>query len=368
MIIIIIFLFAALAGIDFIVYCVAERRIMGKIITGFVSLVVVIGSPWIFLSMFDIGLDNDCCNDSAVFSPEHSFTMYFWIGLITIAYFYSEWRTKLAPPIIEVIVNCLLIAGIALNVVLGFHLEDMFFIAGNLPIILLFLIALATNQRKVQALAAEGYYEADGHVKSWALKVLTAKPLSKFPLLTILCAPIIAMATAILMLFGQKADSVIRAFTDTYSHGLSQWDYMCDNVVCGGHYLCSVAANGHQKIVKPVRLGERNGGTIVCNRQLLISNAFEEVLETKTPKLHRFIRRNYNKVGDKIHKHYHVFENKYLSDVIYILMKPLELVFWLVLYTTQRNPENSIARQYLSKAERAKLVARQEAEKAKVNG
>ena len=360
MIIVIIFLFAALAGIDFIGYCVADKRIMGKILTGFVSLIVVVVSPWIFLSFFDIGLDNDCCNDSAVFSPEHSISMYCWIGLISLAFFYSEWRRKLAPPLIEVIVNCLLIAGIVLNVMLGFHLEDMFFVTGNLPIILLFLMALTTNQRKVQTLAAEGYYQTDGTVKTWAQKVLTTPALSKFPLLTVLCAPIIAIATAILMLFGQKADAVVRAFTDTYSHGLSQWDYMCENVVCGGHYLCSVAANGHKEIVKPIRLGERNGGIIVCNRQLLLSNAFEEVLEIKTPKLHSFIRRNYNKVGNKIHKHYHVFENKYLSDVIYILMKPLELVFWLVLYTTERNPENCIARQYLSKTERANIMAQRQ--------
>ncbi|MFT5819182.1 MAG: hypothetical protein ACI8ZM_000405 [Crocinitomix sp.] len=316
MIILIIFLFAALAGIDFIAYCVVDRRIMGKFLTGFVSLIVVVGSPWLFLGMFDVGLDNDCCNDSAIFSPEHSTTMYFWIGLISLAYFYSEWRTKLAPPLIEVLVNSLLIAGIVLNIMLGFHLEDMFFISGNFPIILLFLIALSSNQRKMQALAVEGHYESGGKITSWAYVILTARPLTKFALLFLLCLPIIVLATAILLLFGQKPDAIVRAFTDTYSHGLSQWDYMCDNVYCGGHYLCSVAANGHKEIVKPVRLGERNGGTIVCNRQLLISNAFEEVLETKTPKLHRFIRRNYNKVGDKIHKHYHIFENKYLSDVI----------------------------------------------------
>ena len=47
-------------------------------------------------------------------------------------------------------------------------------------------------------------------------------------------------------------------------------------MTCGGHYLCSVAAKGHTQIVKPERFGVRNGGRIICNRQLLISNAFED--------------------------------------------------------------------------------------------
>ncbi len=348
-------LFAALAGVDFMAYAVSGKRVMGMYFTKFIGITVVVGAPWFFLGIFDIGLDNDCCNDSAVFSPEHSATMYFWIAFISIAFFYSEWRTKLAPPLVEVLVNSLLIAGIVLNIVLGFHLEMFFFVTGNLPIILLFLITLSTNQRQVQEMAQEDHYATKGKLTNWAFKVLTAPVLVKFSMLLILCLPIIVVASAILLLIGQKPDSIVRAFTDTYSHGFSEWDYMCDNVVCGGHYLCSVAANGHQGIVKPVRLGERNGGTIVCNRQLLISNAFEEVLEQKTPKLHSFIRRNYNKVGNKIHKHYHIFENKYLSDFIYILMKPLEFIFWIVLYATQRNPENSIARQYLSKEDRNQI-------------
>jgi hypothetical protein len=343
---------AALAAVYFVSYMVAGRRILGRGFSIFINSMVVLVSPWFFLLLFDVGVGNDCCGDSAVFSPDHKLSLYFWIVLISIAFMYCVVRRKIAPPLIEVFVNSLLIAGIVLNIVLGFHLEIFLFMIGNVPIILLFTMALIENQRQVQKLVEEDNYAVEGKVAAWAYQVLTAPILTKFSLLLILCLPFVVVASAILLLFGQKPDSVIRAFTDTYSHGLSQWDYMCDNVYCGDHYLCSVAANGHKGIVKPVRLGERNGGTIICNRQLLISNAFEEVLEEKTPRLHGFIRRQYNKVGNKIHKHYHVFENKYLSDIIYILMKPLELIFWLVLYSTQRNPENSIAGQYLSKTER----------------
>ncbi|MBL0081928.1 MAG: hypothetical protein IPP37_05630 [Saprospiraceae bacterium] len=104
-----------------------------------------------------------------------------------------------------------------------------------------------------------------------------------------------------------KPDSLIRAFTDTYHHGFSQLDHLCENVACGGHFLCSVGANGHPKIVKPIRYGERNGRKIICTRQLLISNAFEELVQEKCPLVHKIIRHNYNKVGRLIQvlRHFH---------------------------------------------------------------
>lgn len=95
------------------------------------------------------------------------------------------------------------------------------------------------------------------------------------------------------------------------------------------------------------------GGKIICNRQLLVANAFEELLWRKAPKVHNCIRTRYNRVGDIVHKYYYVFDNKPVADFIYILMKPLELVFWLTLYTFECNPENRIAKQYLKREDRS---------------
>jgi hypothetical protein len=119
--------------------------------------------------------------------------------------------------------------------------------------------------------------------------------------------------------------------------------------------LCSVAANGHKKVVSPIRYGERNGNKIICNRQLLIANAFEELVQQKLPNAHKIIRHQYNKVGNAIHHHYHIFNNKFVSDCIYILMKPLEIFFLLTLYTFDKRPENRIAQQYLNKWDREAL-------------
>ncbi len=98
------------------------------------------------------------------------------------------------------------------------------------------------------------------------------------------------------------------------------------------------------------------GKPIICNRQLLVANAFEELLEQNLPALHRPIRALYDKAGNFIHRYYGVFNNKWLADLVYVLMKPLEWVFVVVLYAADRNPENSIAQQYMDWNDRKKLI------------
>ena len=182
-----------------------------------------------------------------------------------------------------------------------------------------------------------------------AWELLNKEAVQKIPILLLLTLPILIFLMLFLLLFGQKPDSFIRAFTDTYFRSFSQLSHDCDNVDCGNHFLCSVAANGHQSVVKPHRLGERGGKPIICNRQLLISNAFEELIQEKLPKTHRFIRKNYNKVGNFVHRYYGIFNNKFVADAIYFMMKPLEYFFVLTLYTFDTKPENRIAKQYVSK-------------------
>src|SRR5262249_1756943 len=126
----------------------------------------------------------------------------------------------------------------------------------------------------------------------------------------------------------------------------------CNHVVCGGHFLCTIAAKGHRGLVKPVRAGIRAGAPIKCNRQLLIANAFEEWLEQHVVWLHRPVRRLYNHVGSYLHRHYGMFYSKWVSDVVYLLMKPLEWLFLITLYVVDRHPENRIAQQYMSRADR----------------
>ena len=165
-----------------------------------------------------------------------------------------------------------------------------------------------------------------------------------WPWLAVLVAlPTLALVVLILMLFGQQPDSMIKAWTNTADWAFSQ-KIPPQNLIIDEHYLCTVAAGGHEKVVKPQRMGVRHGHPVVVNRQLCIANAFEQVLEEKAPRFHRFLRRNYDRYGYPFAKH---IKKKWAMDLIYYLMKPLEWLFLLVLYLVDRKPENRIAMQYI---------------------
>lgn len=155
--------------------------------------------------------------------------------------------------------------------------------------------------------------------------------------------PLLGALVCFLLLFGQRPDNIIRAWTETSNWNLST-KISPQNIYYDEHYLCTVAAGGHPKIVKPIRKGMRHGHEVIVNRQLCIANAFEQVMEEYIPVFHRHIRNIYDKYGFPIAR---AIRSPYIADVVYILMKPLEVMFLLVLYTVDVNPENRIAVQYL---------------------
>lgn len=75
----------------------------------------------------------------------------------------------------------------------------------------------------------------------------------------------------------------------------------------------------------------------------MIANAFEELIQDKSPRFHRWIRSNYDKYGYPLSKK---INSKRGANLTYILMKPLEWIFLLVLYTFSAKPEAKINRQY----------------------
>lgn len=171
---------------------------------------------------------------------------------------------------------------------------------------------------------------------------------SNLPLLwSISIFPVLFMIQLILVLLGQQPDSFIKVFLDTSDYTLST--LKTNPVYVGypdGHYLCTVSVQGHKNLVKPIRQGYRHGHKILVNRQLLVANAFENILEQYTPRLHKVIRDFYNKYGFPISKY---ITTPIRADVIYILMKPLEYIFLFCLYLVDKNPENRIAIQYVKK-------------------
>ena len=166
----------------------------------------------------------------------------------------------------------------------------------------------------------------------------------RWPLYALIAAiPLLGIVLGVSILCGQRPDALIAAWTETADWTFSQM-IPPPNVQVDEHYLCTVAAGGHDKVVKPLRMGERHGHRVVVNRQLEVANAFELVLEWKTPRLHRVIRNFYDKYGFPIAR---CIRTKAACDVVYVIMKPLEWFFTIVLYLTLVHPENVIAVQYM---------------------
>ena len=161
----------------------------------------------------------------------------------------------------------------------------------------------------------------------------------------LLTLPLLCVIVVILLLFGQKPDSVIRAFTETADWTLST-KVAPPEVMVDAHYLCTVALRGHEKLVRPTRMGLRRGERIVVNRQLCVANAFEQLLEERTPRFHRAVRKFYDTYGYPVSRH---IRTPLAADAVYLIMKPLEWLFVAVLYLFDAKPEDRIARQYLPK-------------------
>lgn len=155
--------------------------------------------------------------------------------------------------------------------------------------------------------------------------------------------PLYGIVICILCLFGQKPDSVIKAFTQT-SDWILSGEISPPPVEYDAHYLCTVSLRGHRGLVKPIRYGIRRGNRIVVNRQLCVANAFEQLLQERTPRFHKAVRHFYDTCGYPISKW---ITNPWSADVVYLIMKPLEWIFVAVLYLFDEKPENRICSQYL---------------------
>ena len=157
--------------------------------------------------------------------------------------------------------------------------------------------------------------------------------------------PFLGIIVMILTLFGQQPDSMITAFTHT-----SDWFFSTKvsppSRPYDGQYLCTVAAGGHKKIVKPLRAGVRGGRQIIVNRQLCVANAFEQIIEERTPRIHRIVRTLYDRYGFPLSNY---IRTPIAANIIYIMMKPLEYLFIIILYLFDTAPEKRISRQYLPK-------------------
>ena len=270
------------------------------------------------------------------------FFTFSWCGIIALRV-----RGNKLPPlvfvlaIIFILIGCFISVAFLLQLITNKEPAKMGMVFSILPIFYLIIsISLLVKIAETEGeLASEKTY-SNSFLN--ALNSFMAKSKDKPFLILLLCIPVFIIIVAILMLFGQDYNSITKVFTETTAWNFSQQSHppFLDHK---GHYLCTVAICGDAAVVKPLRLGKRHGCEIVVNRQLLIANAFEELIQERTPKLHKWIRNCYDTYGYPLSKK---ITTAARSNLVYRLMKPLEYLFLTVLYLCCSKPEEKINKQY----------------------
>ncbi|MBS0751354.1 DUF6688 domain-containing protein [Streptococcus suis] len=256
-------------------------------------------------------------------------------------------QTKLLPPLLTVLlISCLypsFVFAVLWTIQLSSLIETDFFTYCYLCLVPfnICLIYSRTILQTIQLWQAELAKQSNPRFPR--LSALLQKSLSLPIWLLFFSLPYLAVLGSYLILFGQKPDQLLQMWTETSDWALSE-KISPPNAFYDEHYLCTVGAAGPRKLVKPIRMGERHGHRVVVNRQLQIANAFEQILEERCPRLHRCVRSNYDRYGYPISKH---IRKAWQADLIYLIMKPAEWLFLIVIYLHDRQPENRIAVQYL---------------------
>ncbi len=276
------------------------------------------------------------------------------------SYYILKFLGRAFPPIVEVFLLAGVYIGIAVSIgwialVLGndnfqksIHLDKtnyfvMFCLCIVPAIYIIHGICLMVELVKEKAkLLEEMVYE---NVVLSKFNRFLYKGANMFWLAVVALLPVLGILTMFMILLGQQPDSMILAFTKS-SDWLLTGELAPPMITGDAHYLCTVSLRGHEKLVKPTRYGIRKGEKIVVNRQLCVANAFEQLIQERTPRFHRAIRSFYDTYGYPISKH---INSAWSADVVYLLMKPLEWIFLFVLYLFDKRPEDRICTQYFPK-------------------
>ena len=293
-------------------------------------------------------------NCYAPFADEHTLSLLAFFILYHVALFFVWAKGRQMPPLTLVLMLSILFIGGIVNVLViiqvsshvtgsidGYKGNDGTVLLLPAPLLnLLISILLITKVVKEESrrarqrafknsflrycnsLLAGRYHEA-----IWALLLLL---------------PVWFIITLILILLGQDFNSLVKVFTDTTTWTFSQKMHP-PPLDHRGHYLCTVAARGNPKLVKPLRIGVRHGQPAIVNRQLMIANAFEEWIQDIAPAFHQSGRQFYDRYGYNLSRK---ISSVKASNITYAIMKPLEWFFLLVLYLFCTQPEARIQKQY----------------------
>lgn len=293
------------------------------------------------------------------FSNEHMTSIILFALWGFFSYFLLKFTRRALPPLLEVILLGGVYVGCGLSLVWMFQLlcgarpEGMYFGVFDFFVCLClcvvpFLYLIHAILLMVRLVKEKAEKQESIHYKKAALQKINLwflKGANLFWAAVVALLPILGILVMLLCLFGQQPDGIILAFTKTSDWILSK-EIAPPPVAYDTHYLCTVSLRGHRKLVKPIRYGIRKGEKIVVNRQLCVANAFEQLIMEKTPRFHKAVRTFYDTYGYPISRH---INHAWAADVVYLIMKPLEWIFLLVLYLFDEKPEDRICSQYLPK-------------------
>lgn len=284
-------------------------------------------------------------------------TIWALTALSIIFYFLSRRKKYTTGPLTLVLIPSTLITGILLAIVQFIHFSPIIFIGGLFTgtSLLFFSIFVLPAFSLVQAailLSVELYSSLQLNKnkilkdtkKSDFINKLASIYFGKYHLIAqVITFPIfITVVQFIFIIFTGKPDSIIQAFVESGDGLFSQGRN--DNYTPTTEYICTIAAYGNPKLVKPLHWGHRHGSVIRVTRQLKICNAFEEMLAEKVPKTQKYLRKVYDGLQIPVDKWKKV---TLISNTLYIFIKPMEWTFLIALYLLDKNPETKIARQYL---------------------
>lgn len=326
----------------------------------------IIGSTYMFLALWwwDLPSYQEPLNTWGGANAHEPFSSGHMIAIIVFAvwgflsYFKLKFNRQECPPIVEVFLLAGIYVGIGLSIIWMIQLlggvsngvrlsREDYHIIGCLCIVpviyIIHCICLMVELVKEKAKQLEEMvYE---NIVLSKFNHFLYKGANLFWLAVVALLPVLSFLTIILILFGQQPDSIILAFTKTSDWVLSG-EIAPPPVTYDTHYLCTVSLRGHEKLVKSTRYGIRKGEKIVVNRQLCVANAFEQLIQERTPRFHRALRNFYDTYGYPISKH---INSAWSADIVYLIMKPLEWIFVFVLYLFDKRPEDRICTQYFPK-------------------
>lgn len=262
-------------------------------------------------------------------------------------------KGRAMPPLQLVLCMVFLMIGVGISIAIIMQTADYKEANGNplifLPLpcsylIIAYCLILKILKEEARTATARSYSNKSLQLLNRAMANAYLQPLW----VLVLLLPVFWLIVLLLALLGQDTHSMQKVFTETTMWHFSQKEHP-PFLGHDGHYLCTVAACGNPEIVKPLRLGSRHGYTIIVNRQLQVANAFEQLMEERLPSIHRFIRKNYDRYGYPLSKKINTASR---SNLVYIIMKPVEYFFLAILYLCCLKPEEKIARQYEARQNR----------------